>query len=58
MNTIIFLGSFFSISGDDVATMTAYTGDLLESFEPILLAIVGVGLALIVVYTLISIFKK
>jgi len=51
-------GTFMTISGDDIATTTSYVADFLDDFEPVLLVVVGVGIALIVVGVLVSVFKK
>lgn len=48
------LGTFFTISTTDIATMIGYTGDLFADFSPILLIIVSVGLGIFIITAIIG----
>jgi hypothetical protein len=48
------LTTFFSLGTPDVSVMLGYAGDLVSDLSPIWIAIVGVGLALIVVTAVIQ----
>jgi uncharacterized membrane protein YgaE (UPF0421/DUF939 family) len=48
------LGTFFTISTTDIATMIGYSGDLFADFSPILLIVVGVGVGIFVITAIIG----
>lgn len=47
------LTSYFSIGTGDVSSMLGYAGSIISDLSPVWIAIVGVGLALIVVVSII-----
>lgn len=49
--------TFIDIGFDEIATMTAYTADLLGDLNPLLLIIGGVGLGLIVFWAIVHAFR-
>lgn len=48
------LGTFFTISSGDVNTMTAYIGNFIDDFKPLLLPIIAVLLGLLIVWAILS----
>lgn len=51
---ILLTTTFFTFSGDDVATMTGYITDFLGDFTPLLLPIIAVGVGLIILTVIIK----
>ncbi len=51
------LFTFFTITNDNITTMLGYVGDLISDVQPLLLAIVGVGLGLVILGAIVGIFK-
>lgn len=47
------LGTFFTISTEDITTMIGYIGDIFSDLSPVILLIVGVGLGLMAVSVII-----
>lgn len=43
---MLLLGTFFTITSNDVTTALGYTGDLVGDFMPLILPLVGIGLGL------------
>jgi hypothetical protein len=51
-------GTFLTITGDDIATMTGHTSDLISDLTPLLLPIIAVMLGLLIFWAIISALKK
>jgi len=41
---LLFLGTFFTITGGDMATITSYTGDLFSDFFPLIAIVISIFL--------------
>lgn len=52
------IGTFFTISEGDMTTMIGYIGDLFTDLSPLLLLIVGVGVAMLLIGFIIRAFSK
>lgn len=52
------LGTFFTITSDNVSTTLGYVGNLISDLTPLLLPIVAVGLGVIIFYAVIGAIKK
>ena len=50
-------GTFFTISEGNISTMLGYVSGLISDIQPLLLAIIGVGLGLIILGAIVGIFK-
>jgi hypothetical protein len=48
------LGTFLTISSEDVTAMLGYTSDLVEDLTPILLPIIGVLIGLLVFWAILN----
>ena len=51
------LATFFTITDGNISTMLGYVGDLIADIQPLLLAIIGVGLGLVILGAIVGIFK-
>jgi hypothetical protein len=52
------LGTFFTITGDNVSTTLSYVSGLISDLTPLLLPIIAVGLGVIIFYAVIGAIKK
>jgi hypothetical protein len=48
----MFLGTFFTITGEDITTMIGYTSDLLDDLSPLLLALIGVAVGIFIFWAI------
>ena len=51
---LIFLGTFFTITSEDVTAMLGYVSDLIEDLTPLLLPIIGVLVGLLVFWAVLN----
>lgn len=52
------LGTFFTITPEQITQMLGYMGDMIEDITPLLLPFIAVGCGMIILWGLTSIFKK
>jgi len=52
------IGTFFTISESDMTAVIGYMGDLFIDLSPIILLIVGVGVAMLLIGFIIRAFSK
>ncbi len=50
----LLVGTFFTITEENVGTMLGYTKDLITDLTPIMLPIIAIGLGLIIFYAVIK----
>jgi len=53
----LFLGTFLTISEENVSDMLGYIGDIVSDLMPLMLPIMAVGIGLIIVYAIIHAIK-
>lgn len=53
----MFLGTFFTITSENVASTTAYAGDLISDFMPLLVVILGIIIGLLIIRVIASLIK-
>ena len=53
----MFLGTFFTITNDNITAMLGYVADFIEDFTPLLLPILAVGLGILIIWAIVSAIK-
>jgi len=52
------LGTFFTITSEDVASTTAYAGNLVSDLMPLLVVVLGILIGLFIVKVIVGLINK
>jgi len=50
-------GTFITIAPEDITSMLGYTGNLINDLKPLLWPIIGIGLAILIIWAIIGAFR-
>ena len=54
---MIFLGTFLTITAEDITTMLGYVSDIIGDLTPLLLPIIAVGVGIFIFWAIIKALK-